>query len=70
MNNKVITTIDVSRPAGRKIVRALQNKRTVTLEYSTPPEFEEQKWHTVEEVFTEVEKKLNDHYGTNLKLKY
>jgi hypothetical protein len=70
MNNKVIATIDVSRPAGRKIVRELQKKRTVTLEYPTPPEFEDQKWYTAEEVFTEVEKKLNDHYGSNLKLKY
>ena len=70
MNNKVIATIDISRPAGRKIVRELQNKRTVTLEYPAPSDFEGQKWHTVEEVFVEVEKKLNDHYGSNLKLKY
>ena len=70
MNNKVIATIDVSRPAGRKIVRELQKKRTVTLEYPTPSECEDQKWHTVEEVFTEVEKRLNNHYGTNHKLQY
>ncbi len=70
MNNKVIATIDISRPAGRKIVRELQKKRTVTLEYPMPSEFEDQKWYTVKEVFTEVEKKLNDHYGSNLKLKY
>lgn len=70
MNNKVIATIDVSRPAGRKIVRELQKKRTVTLEYPTPTGLEEQEWHTVEEVFSEVEKKLNAHYGTNHKLQY
>jgi hypothetical protein len=36
MSNKVIATIDISRPSGRKIQRELQNKSVVKLEYPKP----------------------------------
>ncbi|MDK2852278.1 MAG: hypothetical protein PWQ38_543 [Proteiniphilum sp.] len=45
--SKVIATIDISRPSGRKIVRELQNKRAVKLEYPLP----EGKTYTLEEVY-------------------
>lgn len=61
MNNKVIATIDISRLSGRKIVKELQGKKAVTLEYPQPPENADQKWHTVEEVFDELEEKMNNH---------
>ncbi|MDR0421427.1 MAG: hypothetical protein LBH72_00240 [Proteiniphilum sp.] len=37
-NNKVMASIDISRPSGRKIVRELQNKKAVKLEYPLPEE--------------------------------
>ena len=69
--NEVIARIDVTTPSGRRIVRNLEkNKKAVKVEYPLPPEIAEQKWYTVEEVFNELEKKINDHYGTNYKLRY
>jgi len=69
--NEVIARIDITTPSGRRIVRDLEkHKKVVKMEYPVPPEIAEQKWYTVEEVFGELEKKLNDHYGTNYKLKY
>ncbi|HBG41749.1 MAG TPA: hypothetical protein DDZ96_01820 [Porphyromonadaceae bacterium] len=67
MTNKVIATIDVTHPCGHKIVRDLQNKRGVKLEYPLPEDIENVLTH--EEIFAKAEKKLNDHYGTNYKLK-
>ena len=40
------------------------------MEYPIPEAIAGQKFYTIEEVFSEVEKELNEHYGTNLKLKY
>lgn len=65
MNNMVTATIDVSTPTGRKIVRDLEkHKKTVSLNYPKPVG----KTYTVEEAFGMIEKKLNDHYGTNYKI--
>ena len=55
-NKKVIATIDISRPSGRKIVRELQNKRAVKLEYPLP----EGKIYTLEEVYEKGLDKLSD----------
>lgn len=68
MKNEVIARIDVSTPTGRKIVRDLENRRVVKLEYPLP-EGIEGKTYTHEEVWERVENKLNEHYGTNYKLK-
>lgn len=65
MNNKVIATIDVSRPAGRKIVRELQNKRTVTLEFPLLEEIENAPTH--EEVFSKLLEDLSEDYGVDMK---
>ncbi len=68
MNNKVIATIDVSRPAGRKIVKELQNKRTVTLEYPLPEDIENAPTH--EEVFSELLDDLSEDYGIEMKKQF
>lgn len=68
MNNKVIATIDVSRPAGRKIVRELQKKRTVTLEYPLPEGIEEMPTH--QEVFSKLLNDLSEDYGFDMKKQF
>ena len=58
-------------PIGRRIVRDLEkHKKAVKVEYPLPESIAEQGWHTVKEVFDELEQGLNDHYETNFKLKY
>ena len=63
MNNKVTAIIDTSRPAGRKIVRELQNKRAVKLEYPFP----EGKTYTLEEIYERGLDKLSEHYGVDMR---
>lgn len=63
MSNKVIATIDISRPAGRKLVRELQNKKTVALEYPLP----EGKTYTLEEAYEKGLDKLSAHYGIDMR---
>jgi hypothetical protein len=65
-NNKVIATIDISRPSGRKIVRELQNKRAVTLEYPLPEEIID-KGHDWEEVYERGLDKLSELYDTDIR---
>lgn len=65
-NNKVIATIDISRPSGRKIVRELQNKRAVKLEYPLPEEITDN-WHDWEEVYERGLDKLSEHYGVDMR---
>ena len=68
MNTTVIARIDISRPSGRKIVREIENKRAVKMEYPMPKEIAGRKTFTVDESFAKVEKILNDFYGTNYKI--
>jgi len=65
-NKKVIATIDISRPSGRKIVRELQNKRAVKLEYPLPEEIID-KGHDWEEVYERGLDKLSAHYGEDMR---
>jgi hypothetical protein len=66
--------IDASKPAGRKILRELEGKKSVELEYPMPDDVAAAiaggKTYTHEEVWKMVEDKLNAHYGTNYKLCY
>ena len=62
-NNKVIATIDISRPSGRKIVHELQNKRAVKLEYPLP----EGKTYILEEIYERGLAKLSEHYGVDMR---
>ena len=68
MSNIVIAHIDISLPSGRKIVRELENRKAVKMEYPMPESIAEQQWHSDEDVWDMVEEKLNTHYGTNYKL--
>lgn len=68
MKNEVIARIDISTPTGRKIVRELEKRRVVKMEYPLP-EGKEGQIYTHQEVWDTVENKLNDHYDTNYKLK-
>ena len=68
MKNEVLARIDVSTPTGRRIVRDLEKRRVVKLEYPLPEGIEDNTY-THEEIWDKVENKLNDHYGTNYKLK-
>ena len=68
MNNEVIARIDISTPEGREIVRKLELKKSVTLEYpETGKNIEDEKLYTHEEVWSRLEERLNEHYGTDLK---
>ncbi len=65
-NNKVIATIDISRPSGRKIVRELQNKRAVKLEYPLSEDIID-KGYDWEEVYEEGVDKLSELYNTDIR---
>jgi hypothetical protein len=60
--------IDIARPAGRKLVRELETKKFVKMEYPIPAEVAGQKWHKHDDVWGEIEVMFNQHYGTNYKL--
>lgn len=60
----VLVEIDVSRPAGVKLVQDIQHKRVVNF---VPPTHTGATSHSHQEVWTMLEKKFNDHYGTDYK---
>ena len=59
--------IDIARPAGRKLVRELETKKFVKMDYPLPPEIAGQKWFTHDEVFDMVDEILTEHYGVPIK---
>ena len=68
---EVTARINIDSPTGRKLVREIEkHKKIAKVEYPLPEEISGQKTYTTEEVFGKLEKKLNEHYGTNFKLKY
>ena len=68
---EVIAHIDISTPTGRRIVNELRkHTKTVRMEYLEPEKDAEEGWHTVQEVFNDIEYKMNTHYGSNERLKY
>lgn len=62
---EVIARINTATPSGRKIVRELENKKAVELEYPLPEHLAGNVESNVEEVFDNLLDKLNAHYGTN-----
>jgi len=69
--NQAIAHIDITTPTGRRLVKELEkHKKTVKVEYPLPEAIVDEQTYTHEEVFGELEKKLNEHYGTSYKLKY
>ena len=63
----VTAEIDVTRPAGRRIVKDLESKKSVKISY--PLIGKSENTYTTEEVFRSAEKIVNDYFGTSLKLK-
>lgn len=70
MSNEVIARIDISKPAGRKIVKSLEKEKSVKLEYPLPESIAGQKLYTHEEVWAKIEKKIEEHYGVKCNLKW
>ena len=64
MNNKVIATIDITTLSGRKILRKLQGKRAVKIEYPLPADIENTPMH--QEVFSKLLDDLSEHYGVDM----
>ena len=68
--DKVKVQIDVSTPTGRRLLREVaKHPKTAIVEYPIPESVNGEKLYTLKEIFTEVEKDLNTHYGSNCKLK-
>ena len=65
--NEVVARIDVSRPAGRRIVRGLERKHVVRIEYPLPVEATSEKWHDWDEVREDSINRLSSHYGVDMK---
>ena len=67
---EIIARINSDTPTGRKIIKDLVRRRVVKLEGPMPEELKSGRTFTHEEIWSKVEKKMNEHYGTNYKLKY
>ena len=65
----VTAQINIDTPIGRKLLKELEkHPKAVKVEYPVP-EAISGTTYTHEQVFGELVDKLNDHYGTNYKLK-
>lgn len=65
----ITVKIDSSGPTGKRLLREIQkHPKVAKMEY--PELITENKTYSMEEVFGKVEEKLNEHYGTNHKLKF
>ena len=58
--------IDITTPSGRKILRELQGKRSVKIEYPLPADIENS--HTHKDVFSKLLDDLSEHYGVDMAL--
>lgn len=69
--NTVNVQIDITSPTGRRLLREVEKHPEIAkIEYPLPEGMAGQKTYTHEEVWSKVEEKLNDHYGSDLKLEY
>ena len=61
---KVTAKIDISTPAGRKIVRELEkHKKLVKVTYPLPDNFDQNKTYTQQEFENKVKEKFAETYG-------
>jgi len=68
---EVTAHINIDTPTGRKLVREIEkHKKVARVDYPLPDGIAGQKTYTLEEAFSQLEKRLNEHYGTDLKFKY
>ncbi len=63
--NTVTATIDISRPAGRRIVRELAKKQSVKLTFDSPGV--SGIWHDLNDVIEGSFDKLSAHYGVDMR---
>ena len=67
---EVIARIDITTPKGRRIVRELeQHKKNVRMEYPLPESIAGKNFISEDDFWQGVEKRFNERYGTNYKLK-
>ena len=60
--------INIDSPTGRRLLEEVKrHPKVAKIEYRL---IAGEKTYSMEEVFSKVEEKLNNHYGTNHKLKY
>ena len=65
----VTAQINIDTPIGRRLVKELEkHPKAVKVEYPLP-EAISGTTYTHEEVWSEIETKFNEHYGTNYKFK-
>lgn len=63
--------INIDSPTGRRLLKEVErHPKVAKVEYPEPEAITGEKTYSIEEVFSKVEEKLNNHYGTNHKLKY
>lgn len=63
--------IDISSPTGRKLMNEIQkHPKAAKIQAEMPESISEGQTYSLNEAFSKVEEKLNDHYGTNTELKY
>lgn len=68
--NKTIAHIEISTPKRKSRDKVPEKqKKVVTVQNPLNQEITEEKTYTHEEVFGDLIKRLNEHYGTNYKLK-
>jgi len=61
----VTVQIDVTRPAGRKLVRTLRTKRVVSIQPPNPADTGV--WHKWEDVAEKGFDRLSEHFGTDVR---
>lgn len=67
----ITVKINIDSPTGRRLLKEVEkHPKVAKVEYPEPETIAGEKTYTIEEVFSKVEEKLNNHYGTNHKLKY
>jgi O-acetylhomoserine/O-acetylserine sulfhydrylase-like pyridoxal-dependent enzyme len=60
--------INIDSPTGRRLLEEVKrHPKVAKVQY---PLIDNEKTYSIEEVFSKVEEKLNNHYDTNYKLKY
>jgi len=63
--------INIDSPTGRRLLKEVErHPKVAKIEYPVHDSITGEKTYTIEEVFSKVEEKLNNHFGTNHKLKY
>ena len=64
--NTVTVEVDVTRPAGRKLIRKIEKHKKVAKVNYSYPNIESQNAYTTDDVFNMCTDILNKRYGTNL----